>query len=123
MDEKEHVYGFEKLFVWQESRELTNRVYKLSKEFPSKEKFELTNQIRRAAVSVTANIAEGSSRKSKKDFAHFLQISYSSLVEVLSHLFIAYDLKYLDEKVFITVKKDINRISNKINALYNSQLH
>ena len=66
MDEKEHVYGFEKLSVWQESRELTNRIYKLSKEFPSEEKFGLTNQIRRATVSVTANIAEGSSRNRRK---------------------------------------------------------
>ena len=107
----------------QQAFERANEIFEATKKFPSEEIFGLTNQIRRAAVSVTANIAEGSSRKSKKDFAHFLQISYSSLVEVLSHLFIAYDLEYFNEKVFITAKKDINKISNKINALYNSQLH
>ena len=122
MDEKEHVYGFEKLTVWQESRKFANRIYKLSTGFPSEEKFGLTSQIRRAAVSVAANIAEGSSRKSKKDFARFLQISYSSLIEVLNHAYIAYDLDYLNSNTLKMIKLEINKISNKINALYNSQL-
>ena len=79
-------------------------------------------QIRRAAVSVAANLAEGSARTSAKDQAHFSQLSYSSLMEVLSHLYVAYDLQYLEESTFKELKGDASEIANKINALRNSQL-
>ena len=75
-----HTYSFEKLEVWKEARELVVWIYSITKEYPSEEKFGLVTQLRRAAVSVVSNLAEGSSRKSAKDQAHFSQIAYSSLL-------------------------------------------
>ncbi|MEA2077120.1 MAG: four helix bundle protein [Candidatus Marinimicrobia bacterium] len=120
MDEKGHVYGFEKLKVWKNSRIFSTKIYKLSMNFPSDEKFGLISQIRRATVSVTANIAEGSSRFSKKDFARFVQISYGSLMEVLSHAYLAYDLKYMNNKELDDIKYEAYQISNQLNALHKS---
>lgn len=120
MDAKRHLYGFEKLEIWKDSREFVNMIYEMSKNFPSYEMRGLGSQIRRSAVSVMANIAEGASRFSKKDFAHYLQISYSSLMEVLSHSYIAHDRHYIDEEKLEKIKARIYMISNKINALHKS---
>lgn len=118
MTYQNHVYGFEKLQVWCEARKLSGIIYNLTKDFPDNERFGLTNQVRRAAVSVMANIAEGSSRRSKKDFANFITISYSSLMEVLSHMYLAKDLDYMDEAHFQEEKQHIMKISNQLNALH-----
>jgi four helix bundle protein len=123
MNARGHLYGFEKLEIWKDSRKLVYMIYEISKEFPSHELYSLGNQTRRSAVSVMANIAEGASRVSKKDFAHFLQIAYSSLMEVLSHCYLAFDLKYINEENLSEIKSNIYRISNKINALYRSQIN
>jgi four helix bundle protein len=123
MERKKYLYAFEKLEVWQDARSFVKKVYAMSSSFPEKEKFGLTNQIRRASISIAANIAEGSSRLSKKDFAHFLQIAYSSLMEVLSHCYLAHDLLYINEENMIDIRENIYMISNKINALYRSQIH
>jgi four helix bundle protein len=112
MERKKYLYAFEKLEVWQDARSFVKEVYAMSSSFPEKEKFGLTNQIRRASISVAANIAEGSSRLSKKDFAHFLQIAYSSLMEVLSHCYLAFDLKYTNEEKLTDIKSSIHMISN-----------
>ena len=122
MDTGKHLYGFEKLEIWKEARKFVCMIYEISQDFPSHELYGLSNQIRRSAVSVMANIAEGSSRISKKDFAHFLQIAYSSLMEVLSHCYLAFDLKYTNEEKLSDIKSSIHMISNKINALYRSQI-
>jgi len=118
MTYQNHIYGFEKLKVWCEARKLSGNIYTLTNGFPNHERFGLTNQIRRAAVSVMANIVEGSSRRSKKDFAHFITISYSSLMEVLSHMYLAKDLDYMDEPHFQEEKQHITKISNQLNALH-----
>lgn len=115
-------YSFEKLDVWQKSRTLVKIIYKLSAKFPYEEKFGLTNQIRRASVSVSSNIAEGNSRFSPKDKAHFFQISFSSLMEVLNQLILANDLKFIEESELIDIRPLIDEIANKLNALYNAQL-
>jgi four helix bundle protein len=73
--------------VWQQARLLNKKIYGLSKAFPSNEPYSLTSQIRRASISVSSNIAEGSGRNSDADFAHFLEIAYGSLMEVVSQLF------------------------------------
>jgi len=93
----EHLYSFEKLRVWRDARVFIKKIYTISKAFPKEEQFGLIPQIRRAAVSIAANIAEGSSRTTKKDRAHFTQIAYGSLLEVLSHLYVALDLEYIKE--------------------------
>jgi four helix bundle protein len=117
-----YVFGFEKLEVWQEARKLTVLVYELTEKFPEKEKFGLTNQMRRASVSVGANIAEGSSTFSSKEQAHFYSISYGSLMELMSHSFTALDLKYLMFEEFENLKSIIQPLSLKINNLRNTQL-
>ena len=83
------MFGFEKLDVWSKSVDLADVVYRLTKDFPDYERFGLANQMRRAAVSVSSNIAEGSSRESRKDFARFIQLAFGSLMEIVSQLHIA----------------------------------
>ena len=118
----DHQYSFEKLRVWQDAREFVSFIYKITKAFPQEEKFGLTNQIRRASVSIAANLAEGSSRVSSKDQAHFTNISYSSLMEVLSHIYIASDLGFIEFEPFKESKKKIIILSKQLSALRKSQL-
>ncbi len=113
-------YSFEKLDVYKDSRNLTSIVYKLSGPFPNDEKFGLTNQIRRAAVSVCLNLAEGCSRFSSKEKIRFCEIAYGSLMEVIACLDIASDLNYNSEIQKEKVKTQIFVISNKINSLRKS---
>lgn len=77
-------HSFEKLNVWQESISLVECVYKATKKFPSSEKFGLISQMRRCAVSIASNIAEGSSRITAKDKAHFSTLAFSSCMELLN---------------------------------------
>jgi four helix bundle protein len=92
---KKPIRDFRDLLVWQKAHELSLIIYKVSTDFPKEEVYSLTNQIRRAAVSVTSNIAEGFGRTSLKEKDQFLSIAHGSLYEVESQLEIAKDLKYL----------------------------
>ena len=83
------MFNFERLEVWQKAIEYADLVYNVTRDFPSDERFGLTSQLRRSAVSVAANIAEGSSRSSKADMARFIEIAYGSLLESVTHLEIA----------------------------------
>ncbi|QEG36864.1 four helix bundle protein [Bythopirellula goksoeyrii] len=83
------MFGFEKLEVWSHSIELTDLVYQAADEFPRDEKYGLSSQLRRAVVSIPTNIAEGSGRTTKKDFAYFVSIAYGSLMETVSLLEVA----------------------------------
>jgi four helix bundle protein len=83
------MFSFEKLAVWQRAIEYADFVYKVMKEFPADERFGLTSQLRRSAVSVSANVAEGSSRSSRADMARFIEIGYGSLLESVTSLEIA----------------------------------
>ena len=89
------VYSFVKLECWQHARQLAVWTYVVTKEFPSEEKFGLVSQMRRAAISIASNIAEGTSRKTSKDQAHFSTIAYSSTIELLNDLVITLDLNFL----------------------------
>lgn len=84
--------GFKSLIVWQKSKELAKEVYKITAELPSRENFALADQMRRSAISIPSNIAEGSRRGSKKDFAHFLSMAHGSLAELETQALIASDL-------------------------------
>ena len=90
--------SYQDLAVWKRAMKLTKEVYQVTRNFPADERFGLTNQIRRAAVSVSSNIAEGSGRNSDKDFGHFLEQAYGSLMEVASTFFLALDEGYVSEK-------------------------
>jgi four helix bundle protein len=83
--------------VWQRSMDLVSEIYKVTKEYPKEELFGLTNQLRRAAVSITSNIAEGSARRSKIERKRFYEIARASLVEVDSQLEISIKLDYLKQ--------------------------
>jgi four helix bundle protein len=115
-------FGFEKLEVWQDARKLTVEVYKLTEKFPEREKFGLTNQLRRASVSIGGNIAEGTTRSSSKEQAHFSSISYGSLMETMSHLITSFDLKFIIEEELLFIRNIIQPLSLKINNLRNTQL-
>jgi len=88
----------EKLDVWKLSIDFVTHIYKITQSFPSEEKFGLTNQMRRAAVSIPSNIAEGAARKSDKENIQFLYISLGSLSELETQLIISQNLDYFDSK-------------------------
>ncbi|WP_442902126.1 four helix bundle protein [Flexistipes sp.] len=117
----DYVFPFEKLEVWKLSKAFATKIYKNTENFPNEEKFGLVSQLRRAAVSVASNLAEGSSRKSKKDQAHFSQIAYSSLMEVLCQLEIARDIGYISKNDLQDLRSDASKIAYMINSLRRSQ--
>jgi four helix bundle protein len=78
------MFNFEKLETWTEAIAFADLVYSLTRKFPDEERFGLTNQMRRSAVSISSNVAEGSSRSSRTDFARFVEIATGSLFEVVS---------------------------------------
>jgi len=94
---EEKIRDFSQLVVWQKSHTLVLRVYKASKTFPSEEKFGITSQLRRAAVSVAANIAEGFEKRSKKNKINFYNIAQGSLAELKYYLILSRDLGYHQE--------------------------
>ncbi len=107
------------LEVWQENRKLANQIYNLSKAFPKEEQFGLTNQIRRAAVSVPSNIAEGCGRQSSKDTVNFLHISRGSLYELETQCFIALDQQYITKEEFESVYNSIQSCKRLLNGFIN----
>ncbi|KAF0128448.1 MAG: hypothetical protein FD155_3261 [Bacteroidetes bacterium] len=112
-----HTYSFEKLQVWQEVRKLTKEVYLVTINFPDFERFGLVSQMRRAIISVGSNIAEGSSRRTPKDQAHFYSISYGSLIELLSQLTVSLDLGYINDQQYTELRTSVEYISKQINYL------
>ena len=108
---------FKDLIVYQKSKELVIFVYKMLDLFPEAEKFALCNQMRRAVVSVPSNIAEGMGRLSDKDQAHFLNMSYGSLMEVYAQADIAHDLKYIDDEIFNELEEQVDSISKMIQSM------
>jgi four helix bundle protein len=88
-------FNFEKLDVWREAIQFANLIYKLTSKFPENERFGLTNQMRRAAVSVSSNLAEGTSRTSRTDFGRFVEIATGSLFEIVSQANISLNQHFL----------------------------
>ena len=107
------------LEVWQECRKLANHVYELTKSFPKEEQFGLTNQIRRAAVSISSNIAEGCGRQTAKDTINFLHISRGSLYEIETQCFIALDQQYISNEQFDIVYSTIQSCKRLLNGFIN----
>lgn len=114
------IFGFENLEVWQLARTLIKEVYKEISSYPSYERYALCDQLRRASVSVSSNIAEGSARFSAKDQLRFYDMAYSSLVEVRSELLVAFDLGYSTEERIDEISKNIIRVAQMLAALMNS---
>jgi four helix bundle protein len=114
-------YPFEKLHVWQAARVLAKEIYLTTSKFPQSELYGLTSQCNQAAVSVAANLAEGSSRRSRKDQAHFSEIAYGSLMELACLLILSNDLGILPNACEEILRDSIERLSLQLNALHRSQ--
>ncbi|MBD3281245.1 four helix bundle protein [Candidatus Uhrbacteria bacterium] len=94
-DDKEKIKNFYDIYTWQQAHELVVEIYKITKTFPKDETYGLISQLRRAAVSVTSNIAEGFSRKSVKEKAQFYDYARASISEIQSQLFVSRDVGYI----------------------------
>jgi four helix bundle protein len=113
-------FRFQKLDVWREARALNRLIYKLTRSFPRDEIYGLTSQLRRSSTSIASNIAEGSGRNSDKDFAHFLEQAYGSLMETASLLFLAADKEYVSEPALDPLLDAIELLAKRLAALNKS---
>lgn len=111
------ITSFTDLIVWQKGHKLVVEVYKLTKDFPKEELFVLVPQLRRCAVSITSNIAEGFSRKGKKEKIQFYSTSLGSLTELQNQLIIAKDLSYINQTKFNNLVLLTVEIHKMLNAL------
>ncbi len=107
---------FEDLAVWQKAMELVYRIYEVTQTFPSHELYGLTSQMRRAAVSIASNIAEGKGRSTDKDLGLFLHHARGSLFELQTQLLIAQHLKYLNPKEADEVRELANRVGRLLSG-------
>jgi len=116
------MFNFEKLEVWQKAIDFADLIYSETRAFPPDKRFGLTNQLRRAAVSISSNIAEGSSRSSKSDFARFVEIATGSVFEVVSQPFIAQRQSFLSEDQFREIYAAAEELSRMLSGLRKSLL-
>jgi len=111
------IQSFTDLLVWQESHKLVLMIYQATKNFPKEELFGLTSQLRRAAVSITSNIAEGFSRQGYKEKLQFYYMALGSLTESQNQLLIAKDLNYLEQIEFNKIAKQTISVHKLLNGL------
>jgi four helix bundle protein len=108
---------FEDIKAWQKAREATRIIYRATTTGAFSNDYDLRSQIRKASISIMANIAEGFGRRSDKEFANFLNIAHASACEVQSHLYIALDLNYINQTDFDVLYDSLNEITRMIYAL------
>ena len=118
--EKIAARNYRELIVWQDAIKIAKQVYVLTGKFPKQETYALADQIRRAAVSVPSNIAEGQARKSPGDFKRFLHIALGSLAEIDTQLVLAQEFGYLDKDDLEPMDERIQDLRKKLYALINS---
>ncbi len=109
------IMSYKDLIVWQKGMDLAEQVYQLTGSFPQSELYSLTNQMRRSAVSIVSNIAEGKGRESKKEYLYFLSIAQGSLAELETQILLSVRFKYLDEdkaKESLSLCDEIGRMLN-----------
>ena len=109
--------NYKELIVWQKARMLVKSIYDLSSQLPSEEKFGTTSQIRRCAVSIPSNIAEGASRRSNKEFAYFLEIAYGSSFELETQLLLCVDINFLQNDIVTLLITELQEIQKMIYKL------
>ncbi len=117
---KNQPFSFIDLDVWKEGRKLTNVIYTETKNFPIEEKYGLTSQMRRASVSIIANVAEGFGRVSIKEKVHFYNQAHGSLTELQSHTYIASDLNYLKNDVATKILSSTTKVQEILLGLLRS---
>jgi len=111
------MHQFEKLKIWQKAMNISENVYRVSESLPQDEKFNLTSQMKRCAVSMPSNIAEGSGRNSKNEFAHFLGIANGSTFELITQLMISKRLELIDEEKIAPIINELVEVSSMNFAL------
>ena len=112
--------SFKDLNVWQKSYNLCLRIYKVTKRFPKDEMYGLTSQIRRSAVSIPSNIAEGYGRKTTLDYVRFLYIAYGSVCELATQTMISGDLGYVGKKSCQEIKEEIGDVERMLKSMIKS---
>ncbi len=115
--ENESMFRFGKFDVWQKAVDLAGNVYRITVQFPADERFGLTSQMRRASVSISSNIAEGSSRSSDADFARFVEIAYGSLMEVVSQAVIAKNQEFMADDRCREIYTDAEELARMLSGL------
>ena len=111
------MHQFEKLKIWQKAMDITEKVYLVCAALPENEKFNLTHQIKKCAVSIPSNIAEGSGRNSNNEFAHFLGIANGTTYELITQLLISKRLKLIEEEKITPIVNELIEVSNMNFAL------
>jgi len=114
------MFNFEKLDAWQLAIQYASHVYKATRTFPADERFGLTSQLRRAAVSISANLAEGNGRGTQKDFVRFIEIAFGSLMETVSHITIAKQESYVTAEVHEELYTQAERLGRVLSGLRRS---
>ena len=114
------ISSFKDLVVWQEAMNLVEMIYRETKPFPKEEMYGLINQIRRAAVSIPANIAEGNGRKSRKEYLQFLSVANGSKTELETHLLIAERLNFLTKEKSDQLQVQLQSVGRLLSALRKS---
>ena len=120
MENKLKIIKFTDLYAWQEGHKLVMEIYKVTKEFPKEEMYGLSNQMRRSAVSVASNIAEGKTRQSINEYVNFLYIALSSASELETQVIISKELEYIDKKIEAEILESIDHISRMTRNLIKS---
>ncbi len=110
--------SYKKLQVWSKSMDLARNIYFITKSFPKDEQYGLISQMRRCAVSIPSNIAEGSQRVSDKEFSNFILIARGSLAELETQLILAADLEYLSTETMRNVSSSIDELSRMLHSFY-----
>ena len=108
------------LIAWQKAMDLVINVYRLSKTFPPEELYSLTKQVRRAVTSVPANIAEGQGRRLAREFHQFLANARGLLMELDTHLEVAFRVGYIESEQHLAIQKDLNEVGRILNGLMRS---
>jgi len=108
------------LEVWKNSIKLVTTIYTVTKSYPKEELFGLTNQMRRSAVSIPSNIAEGAARNSKKEFIQFLYIARGSLTELETQIIVSQNLNYLPKETIISLENELKIIGGQLSGLLRS---
>ena len=111
------IKSYKELIVWQKSYQLVLLVYKVSKSFPKEELFGLVSQLRRAAVSIPSNIAEGNTRAGSKEYLQFLRIAFASGAELETQLLLCRDLDLINEEDYTTISLLLTEVMKMLNTL------
>lgn len=114
------MHQFEKLKIWQKAMDIAEKVYRMSSAIPNDERFNLVHQIKKCAVSIPSNIAEGSGRNSKNEFVHFLGIANGSAFELITQLILLKRLNYIEEDTITDIVSDLMEVCNMSFALQRS---